>query len=454
MAGLSVAHTARELRERFNQTEIRQLIQELISCDVAVSEASGSTGTSRLESKRVALSGGCTNSCLCAPMDPALWSDLPDELLQHVFARLPFVKISELARLSKKWNRKFVLPEEPEFMRACSEASPRMLAIIAAEVGNPGSLFVRVFDTTANRWYSSLQPIGYATMCAGDGGLVCSVSTFIEKGEKPFEVIVFNPLTRVWTELPHHGRCNLQPRMVQLVMDEDTKCYKVILVGEEEHGAGNMIAEMYCSKTEEWSSAEAFPGLIFGCLFRWKHIYRYASLNGPPCLGPGAYDCARRQLHEFDVQTNPCRQLHDFNMESNPRREIYVVSCALVKDHLFVLHQVPVYILRRYGISEYQFQVENGQPKWVKLRNHECGQFKYVPSRTYYEMKLYACKGFLLLEAANEENYGFEHKPTWLYDLSTTKWQKVPAIPDARNHPEYVFGNYDAMFELRWDAVP
>jgi hypothetical protein len=385
-----------------------------------------------------------------------LWSALPDELLQRVFARLPFAKINELHRLSKKWNRRFLL-EGPEFMRACSEARPRMFAMVAriAEAGeDTGSLFVRVFDTTANRWYSSMQPIGEATMCAGDGGLVCSVSTFIRKDEKPFEVTVFNPLTRVWTELPHHGRCNLQPRMVQLVVDEDTKCYKAILVGEEEHGAGSMTAEMYCCKTEEWSSAEAFPGLIFGCLYRWDHTYDYASFGGSACLGPGAYDCARRQLHEFDVQTNPCGQLHDFDMETNPLREIYVVSCALVKDHLFVLHQVPVYILRRYGISEYQFQVENGQPKWVKLRNHECGQFKYVPSRTYYEMKLYACKGFLLLEAANEENYGFEHKPTWLYDLSTTKWQKVPAIPDARNHPEYVFGNYDAMFELRWDAVP
>jgi hypothetical protein len=68
MTGPSVAQTARELRERFNQNEIRQLIQELVSCDVAVSEAPGSIGTSRLESKRVALSGECTNSCLCAAM--------------------------------------------------------------------------------------------------------------------------------------------------------------------------------------------------------------------------------------------------------------------------------------------------------------------------------------------------------------------------------------------------
>jgi hypothetical protein len=54
----------------------------------------------------------------------------------------------------------------------------------------------------------------------------------------------------------------------------------------------------------------------------------------------------------------------------------------------------------------------------------------------------------LLLKAANEENGGFEHKPTWLYDLSTTEWQKVTAIPSARNYPEYVCGHYDAMFEL------
>jgi hypothetical protein len=69
-----------------------------------------------------------------------------------------------------------------------------------------------------------------------------------------------------------------------------------------------------------------------------------------------------------------------------------VVSFVLMKDHLFVLHQVLEYNLRRYGISEYQFQVENCQSKWVKLRNHEYGQFIFVPRRAHYEMKLHACK--------------------------------------------------------------
>lgn len=98
--------------------------------------------------------------------------------------------------------------------------------------------------------------------------------------------------------------------MVQLVMDEGLKSYKVLVVGEPSHPSGHgtyMIAVVYCSETDAWSSAEAFPDLVFGYQYDWERIIDLDCDNDDfpdeTCMGSC---CAGRQLLEFN-ESNHCQ---------------------------------------------------------------------------------------------------------------------------------------------------
>ena len=64
-------------------------------------------------------------------------------------------------------------------------------------------------------------------------------------------------------------------------------------------------------------------------------------------------------------------------------------------------------------------------------------------------MRLYACNGFLLVIAANEEPEAYRHVLTWLYDITVEKWQAIPSFADKLN-----YRLLHSMFELQWDAIP
>lgn len=152
----------------------------------------------RQEPVGVAVTEDCTCVCVCAGMNPCLWSALPDEVLQLVFARLPLPKLNQLRTLSKKWNRRFSSPEDPEFMRACQAAHPGLFAMVI-EGFDLGSISVRLYDTKAKKWYSYIDRMDQDhvfTMCAGDGGLLCTVSAAIDKEENPFFHCCFKPIIK------------------------------------------------------------------------------------------------------------------------------------------------------------------------------------------------------------------------------------------------------------------
>ena len=402
------------------------------------------------------------HSCLCAPMEPALWSTLPNELLHQIFARLPLPQIIRLQCLSTEWEWNLT-SEDSEFTRTCSEANPKIFAMVA-EGHTYGSVSVRLYDIKANRWHSIVYPYHLYhvdTLCAGDGGLVCIVSTATNKKKTPLIITVFNPLTGQCRALPHQDLRKLQLQMVQLVMDRDTRCYKVIVVGEKKRRAGrsgDVVAKIYSSETGAWSSKfEGVLDLIFGHQYSWDHDLHgggFAEDNflEENRLGPCAYDCSGRQLLELLDVSHPCidRIYVQFHHEASSQ------CYALVKDHLFVLHEETyeatnimgnIYLCRRYCISEYQGQ--KCEPYWVKLKVHRCKEFERPPASVFYTMSLYACKGFLLVKAENDEGDAYRHVLTWLYDLSTAKWQAIPPFPD-----EVFYPSSDTMFELQWDAIP
>lgn len=394
------------------------------------------------------------NSCLCAPMDPALWSTLPKELLQQIFARLPLAQIVRLRCLSTEWEWNLT-SKDSEFTRACAEANPKIVAVVRGGY-TQGSVAVSLHDIKTNRWHMfsehRVADQHVETLSAGDGGLVCIVSTAKNTQETPLFIAVFNPLTRQRRLLPQHALRKLELRMVQLVMDRDTGCYKVIVVGEKKQpdagvSGGGVVAKLYSSETGVWTSKfkTTVPDLIFGYQYCWDGMRRNQRFLEEHRLGPCAYDSAQRQLLGLDDGSDPRVPVPTGPWEDDDGlSECY----ALVEDHLFVLHYEKCKTIAGYCISEYRGQ--RCEPHWVKLKVHRCKEFDRPPYVSVYTMSLFACRGFLLVKAHNNElEMPYCHELTWLYDLSTTKWQAIPPFPGVWAHP-----TSDAMFELQWDAIP
>lgn len=374
-------------------------------------------------------------------MSPTIWSALPKDLLQRVFARLPLADIIRLQCLSKEWNQNLASATSA-FKVVCADANPKLFAIISGFCFT-GKFDVKVYDMKSNTWHATMIDTGYTepfnTMNACDGGLVCFLCTSA-KSHVRLPIIVCNPLTRSMRALPLHTHKG-QPRMLQLVMDRNTKFYKVIVVVDDINN-GNLTAELFHSETGVWTSANLpEPRLFFGYQHIWEGYEDRDSEYVPTALSPCVYDCAEREFLELQVAEN---WLEDAVMK----------SYALVHDHLFVLQKTDhrevdvegggtILAGPEYFISE--FQGRKVAPHWIKINDHRCSNLGYPASSTYYWPSVYACGGFLLVVTHNiGSTYlnGLER----LYDLSTGTWHALPALQE--------ICSVDLMCELRWDAVP
>lgn len=186
-------------------------------------------------------------------------------------------------------------------------------------------------------------------MCIDSAAMEKDLDYFPERRLFPrLFAVVLNPLSRASRFLVPPSPLNkVQPRMVQLVMDEDRKSYKVMVVGETSHPSGHgtcMIAMVFCSETSMWSTPESFPNLVFGYQYGWKGMMFFDSETDDYlkeiCLRPCACDCAGCKLLTFDGERNPCSG-------------VCVESYALVKYHLFVLYQGPFEGTDRAGLHLY-----------------------------------------------------------------------------------------------------
>lgn len=387
----------------------------------------------------------CNHACFehAALMNPELWRGLPEELLQLVLARLPVGEVNRLRCVSKKWRRRMNAADS-HFKRLCTNAHTKLFALITtSDILDFGWYAVRIYDMELNRWHVYELYAGYEepmdTMSAYDGGLVCLV--FTNKNRKNgFPILVFNPLTQDLVKLPPRGLKSM-PLMVQLVTDSATKSYKVIVVGYDKKGG--LVAEHFQSHTGFWTRTTLSGDVVFGYQYRWRRCSGLQGLEGTR-IAPCAYDCAERQLLHLNDNSNPLHQTSEDHF-------------AIVKDHLFVLSvESRPYTLPNGEISEFpeycisEFRGQKSAPYWVKLRDYDCREEFGMPPRGLYFIKLFACKGFLLVTAHNNETASaFKYEFAKLYDLSTGKWSTLPMLPGCQD-----FSSTELMCELQWDAVP
>lgn len=78
---------------------------------------------------RTPMKGPVSWSQPATSMDPAVWGNLPEDLLQLVFARLEVPQINRLRVLSKAWLR-HMKSTNSKFRQLCAEAHPKLFALV------------------------------------------------------------------------------------------------------------------------------------------------------------------------------------------------------------------------------------------------------------------------------------------------------------------------------------
>ena len=126
-----------------------------------------------------------------AAMDPKIWSNLPSHLLESVLAWLPIASLLKLRCVCKKFNNILYSPGLWATRR-------RVLRGVAAWYLFRGEgRECAAFNPEADSWVK--LPLGFLPSCKGRvvaaaGGLLC-----VRQGDK---MIVCNPLSKAWLELP------------------------------------------------------------------------------------------------------------------------------------------------------------------------------------------------------------------------------------------------------------
>lgn len=369
-------------------------------------------------------------------MSPARWRNLPKKLLENVFARLPLPDISRLRRLSRNWGRDMATPNS-EFIRACAEAHPNLVALLSRSGDRDNEFRVRLFDFSKNIWQHSynfrlrdINEDGWNLMEAHDGGLVCLVSNWKITDANPLAIVVMNLLTRVQHELPNLlYSYSFPPTMVQIKVNPETKCYKVFVIRQTKV---RLTVEVYDSGMKKWTKGVTPDVIIFGLADEWRPGNN------------GRHELVRRTGCAFDSATHTL-VVYEPNRLLRRRSDIFY---AIEMDREFVLHEVVQIDLNDDGsevlpevfcISEYRAQ--NNARDWVQVGTHDCPVFGNYSRNEYYNMLLHASDGILMVIISSA---GRQH--CWHLNLSTGVWCELP---------EYISPPFPTiMCKAHWNIVP
>ncbi|KAG0584463.1 hypothetical protein KC19_3G211800 [Ceratodon purpureus] len=344
-------------------------------------------------------------------VDPRVWRNLPPELVELVFAKLPLDAILGLCDVSRAWC---AMSRSSSFCGLFSARFPKLFGLLGmGRVGSSYSLNTTIYDEESNKWlcyiyenWSFPMPdkAYQNSMFACDGGLVCFVPV---ENLASAPIVVWNPLSNTSRTLPLMPLDNVEKViiMVQLVVDDDTKGYRVILVIRETiEQVFSFSAHFYHTKTGVWSMMDS--GLVYGA--------RKCRL----ATGPGAPSV-------FDCTTKEFQRIFDYSL-----------PYSVVRDGMFVLHGT--------NISKYTWDSSKSDLRGVKrirdvIKNH--------PEDT---TMLLANLESVLVVSDNRAEQHLRHQQTLLLDWSTADitippvltWQSVEDLKRS------------VACAFRWDIAP
>lgn len=169
-----------------------------------------------------------------------IWSSLPDDLLDIVISRLPLQSLVRMRSVCKKWKIKI---RTPSFIRQCELDSTNGYNEWFLTFGQHKNAFA--YDLHLSKWHSGISlgflPLERFSPLAAADGLLCL------RGSKPGTLVVCNPLSRFWRDVPLPAR--VDPSVMSLIVNRVSGSYKLVIVTQ-------FAAIVFESQSLTWRSYE------------------------------------------------------------------------------------------------------------------------------------------------------------------------------------------------------
>ena len=271
-------------------------------------------------------------NCGHTTMRRDIWASMPDDILDHVIARLPLQSLIRMQTVCKKWKIKI---HTASFIRQCeveSESAPAEWVLTFAHLKAGTACFA--YDTRLSKWqalplvFHPFDLIPKSTLAAADG-LICLGVGWSTSGiahcspAMPTKLIVCNPVSRFWRDVPlppqlDSARSSLIS-VAGLEVDRIAGSYKLVVVGEVRHenrDCKHLVAFIFDSVSQRWNSFEveldplnSFSFLVSHFWTLVGHLMR-AVLSSAVCEGVLYCLTARPyQLHAFNMVTEEWTRL-------------------------------------------------------------------------------------------------------------------------------------------------
>ncbi|KAG6553607.1 hypothetical protein Mapa_004521 [Marchantia paleacea] len=360
-----------------------------------------------------------------ATMDPAVWSNVPEHLMDGILANLAIPALFRLRSVCKSW---YSLVFSPTFLDLYARGPGQGQGPWFLMFRNQDYREASTYNPSVNRWISvTPPPLPVNQMflpIASAGGLLC----FSSCTNGRTTLVVANPVTRRWRELPPMLRIQTY-HMAGMVVDRRTKAYKIVVVGI--YGIYDVYyptTEVFNSETNAWNSTGDIPrGTMFpsrrtllcdGILYSW--------CCDPPD-GLVAYDMTEGTWSQIYA---PMQHSLDSHMLIESQGRIYTVGG--LREHN-VTKSICIWELQR---AELEWKEVDRMPEML-CDEFLCGGKRFI---------CIGMDGLVLLIVRGRDRLVLS------YDFCNRVWRRLPSCPLADHRLRY--GLIDGIaFEPRLDAT-
>ncbi|KAL2632341.1 hypothetical protein R1flu_017027 [Riccia fluitans] len=362
---------------------------------------------------------------------PSLWRHLPEELLERLFAKLPFESLVRLRRVCKRWNHVILSGEVSYLENPTAKCVP-------VHFGNGA---FKIYNSITKDWqeqslaFLSLDILTNGmSLIATAGGLLC-FHTYV-----PANLVICNPLTRRFKQLEMPQPAAVEapvPQLytidkIQVAMRADTASgnYEVLVAATAQcDGNGGSLRGRvvgYDSASSSWKQFADVPrDILFwlgGSVFCSGSFYCLAAL----ILVPGDGALWEWMLMKYDIDRD-CWSVFP------------VIGAHVWQDHARIVeYQGSILLVTKASsnISIHRLD-ESRSSLWVHLKDLPLNVFTNLKEKTSESLRndiwWCICRGELLfiIDPCREQSGG--GLIVLVHDLSKNTWDWIPMLE----------GNYD-----------
>ncbi|CAM6013729.1 unnamed protein product [Sphagnum balticum] len=380
-------------------------------------------------------------------MNHKIWSNLPQFLIDCIYARLPYEEFFRLRCVCKHWNS--LVENEPQFL----EANPAVAFSVPwfLVVTRQFTSFL-LYDTKSKacKWRKlpGFFQKNWVVVGGSAGGLVYALMYALDD-EAP-RIGVFNVRTKVWRQLPPlletgFKFIHLHGMLVDAADEEEEETastYKLIIASNQQESSRSETSsstQVYDSSTNCWRLLAAqMPRGFYHPLFAnavWcsGNVYVYTETREDPDPDSEGGD---DDLLALDLSTETWRQVAG---ELPFKLSISHNSLLSWQDHIFVGAKN----IKNNGRIEFALWKleESEQQPWNQVDEMPSDLFNWLADEQDYpnyssgslsvQLTSFQCRNFVLICGFLEQ----EHLPFKfvLYDLKQRNWQRlhVPLLLDS-----------------------